>query len=145
MPAELTHDTEHIHNILCLHLLEQDVHGYVGAGPPHPRTAVDHHGGALLRHVVLVDTVTEGQQASGILGHPMVRPGRKVELGHVQGLPVTRPLHNQLPHGVLSQTLLTLEGHGEHAKDLRAILWVVPVALDLHTPHGGRERCLLDH
>ena len=138
MPAELTHNIEHIHNALGLNLLEQDVHGDVGPGPPHPRTAVHYHGGPLVQHVVLVDTVTEGQQASGILGHPVVWPGSKVELGHVQWLSIARAFHHQVSHGVLRQALLALEGHREHAKDLGAALGVVAVALDLQTPHGGR-------
>ena len=34
--------------------------------------------------MVLLDLLVEGEDGSGVLGHAVVRPGREVELGHLQ-------------------------------------------------------------
>ena len=34
--------------------------------------------------MVLLDLLVEGEDGSGILGHTVVRPGREVELSHLQ-------------------------------------------------------------
>ena len=45
--------------------------------------AVDHHG-PLGRPVLFLHSPVEGQDGRGIVGHPVVRPGREVKLGHLQ-------------------------------------------------------------
>jgi len=45
--------------------------------------AVDHHG-ALGRLVLVLHSSVEGQDGCGIVRHPMIRPGCKVELSHLQ-------------------------------------------------------------
>ena len=45
--------------------------------------AVDHHG-ALGGLVLFLHSPVEGQDGRGIVGHPVVRPGREVEMGHLQ-------------------------------------------------------------
>ena len=45
--------------------------------------AVDQHG-SLGRSVMFLDFPMEGQDGRGIVGHSVVRPGREVELSHLQ-------------------------------------------------------------
>ena len=45
--------------------------------------AVDHHG-ALGGLVLFLYSPVEGQDGSGVVRHPMIRPGCEVELGHPQ-------------------------------------------------------------
>jgi len=44
---------------------------------------VDHHG-ALGRLELFLHSPVEGQDGCGIVRHPMIRPGREVELSHLQ-------------------------------------------------------------
>jgi len=44
---------------------------------------VDHHG-ALGRFVLLHHSPMEGQDGCGIVRHPMIRPGREVEVSHLE-------------------------------------------------------------
>ena len=45
--------------------------------------AVDQHG-SLGRSVMFLDFPMEGQDGRSIVGHSVVRPGREVELSHLQ-------------------------------------------------------------
>ena len=45
--------------------------------------AVDHHG-ALGGLVLFLYSPVEGQDGGGVVRHPMIRPGREVELSHPQ-------------------------------------------------------------
>ena len=56
--------------------------------------AVDHHW-ALGRFVLFLHSPVEGQDGCGIVRHPMIRPGREVELSHLQSsLRVTNELQS---------------------------------------------------
>ena len=80
-PAKVAHEVEHIDLVLGLHHLDAGVQGDEGAGPPHPRAAVYHHGaGVAAAGVVGAHTLVEGQDVRGVVGHTMVRPGQEVEL-----------------------------------------------------------------
>ena len=124
------------------------------ASPP----AVDHDGTSL-RLVLLHHSPVEGQDGRGIVGHPVVRPGREVEMGHLQRTlraarqlgvreerehdmtDSTRPtvaspyLHNERACGVVCQRLLVGHGHLEGAKVLCVLVRPVLVALGLASLH----------
>ena len=112
--------------------------------------AVDHHG-ALGQLVLFLHSPVEGQDGRGIVGHPVVRPGHEVEMGHLQrmlraarqlqGTPHTHLhtkslltptyLQSQVADGVVCQYLLTSDGDLEGAKVLCVLVWPVLVALGL--------------
>ena len=72
----------HVHRLLVLHPLQHGVDDDEGPGAADPRAAVGDDGPAV-RAVELVDPPDELKERRAVLRHPVVRPGRELELLHL--------------------------------------------------------------
>ena len=86
---ETGHVAVHVHCLLVLHPLQHGVDDDEGPGAADPGAAVGDDRPAV-RGVELVDPPDELEEGGAVLGDPVVRPGRELELLH---LPPVRVAH----------------------------------------------------
>ena len=81
-PAKATDEIEYIHFSLGFNHLNVGIYGNKCPRASHTSTAVNNHWSGIVPVVVLADSLSEGQDGSGVLGHSMVRPSQEVELAN---------------------------------------------------------------
>ncbi len=77
----VTEELVHVDRALLLHPLQHAVQENEGAGPTHPRTAVDQHWRAIL-DVCLTNATDKGNERGGKLGYTVVGPAQEVIVGY---------------------------------------------------------------
>ena len=82
---QVAHKLVNVDGVLLLDPLQHVVQGDEGACPAHPSTAVHQQQVLSGVRVSLPHSLDEVDHGDGIGGHPMIRPGHVVVLGHLQG------------------------------------------------------------